>query len=224
MKLNNRRLLGLFGGVALTLALVPSSTDKVAAQDPGDDIKTGVLYKCEEDGHEFKVLSCDENDRCQVLYVNKANPRGGSVDKNYKSEIRAMIESYRCKPASASKPPAKPKPTPEVESETEPLPEDKPAPKKKPDAKPAPKPTPEENLEPEKKAEQKPEDDAASAEPAPATAGPQFSIGDCVQVDGGKGVIKRADGDNFYVDINGTSKRVPFSSASKLKKTTGCGN
>lgn len=115
---------------------------------------------------------------------------------------------------------------PQAEPEPEPEAEEKPAPKK-PAAKPKPKPTPEPEPEPVEKLEevpeQKNEDDAASAEPAPAGAGPQFSIGDCVNVNGAVGVIKRADGDNFYVQTEAGMKRVPFSSASKMKKATGCG-
>src|ERR1051326_6137363 len=181
MKLINGRLLFLLTALVFAGAALATPYKKVAAQDPTDEVQIGVTYKCEETAG-FKILSCDENDRCEVFYINRAAPGGGNAAKHYKDEMLAVIKHDRCKPATGAKPAtAEPRPTPEGEAEQEPEPEEKPAPKKpepKRTPKPVAKPTPEPTPEPKPSNEQQKEDDAASAEPAPPPAGPQFSIGD----------------------------------------------
>jgi|GEM_PF-7118856 len=60
-------------------------------------LEYGVTYTCpQNNNYEFKVLSCDDQDWCQVFITNKFSPGGGNVTGQSKSSTLALIKRWDC--------------------------------------------------------------------------------------------------------------------------------
>jgi len=90
--------LGLVLGVAFTAWVVGSASLQVwASQGKQAKLQYGAVYSCpERNNYQFKVLSCDPNDWCQVFTVNKYSPGGGNVAGQGKDTILSLIKNYGC--------------------------------------------------------------------------------------------------------------------------------
>ena len=222
MKFNSVRLLVLFAGAVLGFTAVSLQTNRVAGRDRNDnqdDIEYGIVYDCGAGKGKFKVIECDgdeDSDWCKVQYLNESSPGGvGSEHKRYRELIKNDIAGG-CKPKkdAKKKTDARPRADTEAEAEQKPAPKPNPKPTPKPETKPAPEKEPE-PAEKNQQTEDQPPEEASST-------GPQFQLGDCVQVGNSQGIITKSDGENFYVQTGDGEKRVPLSTVSKLKKATGC--
>ncbi len=62
------------------------------------DLEYKVTYACSQNNnnYEFKVLSCDDNDWCQVFIANKFSPGGGNVTGQSKSTTLSLIKKWDC--------------------------------------------------------------------------------------------------------------------------------
>ena len=65
----------------------------VAAQEP--TIRIGVVYSCNNQT-QFRVVSCDARDWCQVFRINKASPSGGFTVPFSKAVLLSDIKSFQC--------------------------------------------------------------------------------------------------------------------------------
>src|SRR5438270_2360118 len=69
--------------------LVASGVAGIAAgQNKQGKVEYGVTYACPQmNNYEFKVLSCDDQDWCQVFIANKFSPGGGNVTGQGKDSV-----------------------------------------------------------------------------------------------------------------------------------------
>ena len=61
----------------------------------GQTIEIGVVYSCNNQ-MQFRVLSCDARDWCQVFRINKASPSGGFTVPYTKPVLLSDIKSFQC--------------------------------------------------------------------------------------------------------------------------------
>lgn len=79
------------------------------------DLEYGVTYTCpQNNNYEFKVLSCDDKDWCQVFIANKYSPNGGNVTGQSKDSTLSLIKRWDCsvkgRPPQANEPKEENKP------------------------------------------------------------------------------------------------------------------
>ena len=85
-------------GLLITLGILLSGglVARVTGQKPAD-LEVGVAYTCaQNNNYEFKVLSCDQQDWCQVFIANKFSPGGGSVTGQGKATTLSLIQKWGC--------------------------------------------------------------------------------------------------------------------------------
>jgi hypothetical protein len=73
------------------------------------DLEYGVTYTCPQgNNYEFKVLSCDDKDWCQVFIANKFSPNGGNVTGQGRDTTLSLIKKWDCtvkgRPPQATEP------------------------------------------------------------------------------------------------------------------------
>src|SRR5437588_2193375 len=77
------------------LAAGPNSSSLAGQKQP--ELELGVTYSCpQNNNYEFKVLSCDNQDWCQVFIANKFSPNGGSVTGQGKATTVSLIQKWSC--------------------------------------------------------------------------------------------------------------------------------
>lgn len=82
----------------IVLGLVAAGfTGSSLAGQKQPDLELGVTYTCPENhNYEFKVISCDDQDWCQVFIANKFSPGGGNVTGQGKSSTLSLIKQGSC--------------------------------------------------------------------------------------------------------------------------------
>lgn len=94
---SGKRIFSRLSSVVITGLAVLGAAGIAAGQGKPDKLELGVIYTCEEMNHyEFKVISCDDKDWCQVFIVNKAAPHGGNVTGEGKATVLSTIEKNAC--------------------------------------------------------------------------------------------------------------------------------
>jgi hypothetical protein len=81
-----------------SVILIASGVTGVAAvQGKQDKLEYGVTYSCPQaNNYEFKVISCDDKDWCQVFIANKYSPGGGNVTGQGKDSVLSLIKRDEC--------------------------------------------------------------------------------------------------------------------------------
>lgn len=83
--------------VALGLILGGAFIEPSLAGQKQQTLEYGVTYTCpQNNNYEFKVLSCDDKDWCQVFIANKFSPGGGNVTGQGKSSTLSLIKQGSC--------------------------------------------------------------------------------------------------------------------------------
>lgn len=83
--------------IVLGVVLSASINGSGLAGQKQPDLEYGVTYTCPENhNYEFKVLSCDDQDWCQVFIANKFSPGGGNVTGQGKSSTLSLIKQGGC--------------------------------------------------------------------------------------------------------------------------------
>jgi hypothetical protein len=87
-------LLVALGSFSLLLSGMAGSS---AGQSKQDKLEYGVIYSCPQmSNYEFKVISCDDKNWCQVFIVNKYSPGGGNVTGEGKDTVLSLIKKNEC--------------------------------------------------------------------------------------------------------------------------------
>ncbi len=82
------------GGAILVISGVAGIA---AGQSKQDKLEYGVTYACPEmNNYEFKVISCDDKDWCQVFIANKYAPGGGNVTGEGKDTVLSLMRKGEC--------------------------------------------------------------------------------------------------------------------------------
>jgi hypothetical protein len=83
--------------IVLGLVLIGAFSRSDAAGQKQQDLEYGVTYTCpQNNNYEFKVLSCDDKDWCQVFIANKYSPNGGNVTGQGKDTTLSLIKRWDC--------------------------------------------------------------------------------------------------------------------------------
>ena len=93
----------------------------VAGQGKADKLEYGVVYTCPQmNDYEFKVISCDDKNWCQVFIANKYAPKGGNVTGQGKDTVMSLMRKGECtvkgRPAAAEDKPDPAKTTDKAEN------------------------------------------------------------------------------------------------------------
>jgi len=72
-----------------------SATTLPSAQAQVITIQIGATYTC-ADQHQFRVVSCDARNWCQVFKINKSSTNGGFTVPYSKEVLISDIKSYQC--------------------------------------------------------------------------------------------------------------------------------
>lgn len=85
--------------LAITCGVIVAGafTGRSVAGQKQPDLELGVTYSCpQNNNYEFKVLSCDDQDWCQVFIANKFSPNGGNVTGQGKASTLSLIKQGGC--------------------------------------------------------------------------------------------------------------------------------
>lgn len=83
--------------IGSTVLAISGMAGMSAGQSKQDKLEYDVIYSCPQmNNYEFKVLSCDDKDWCQVFIVNKYSPKGGNVTGQSKDSVLSLIKKNEC--------------------------------------------------------------------------------------------------------------------------------
>lgn len=90
-------IFALLVAIGCTILVASGVAGTAAGQGKQDKLEYGVTYSCPQmNNYEFKVISCDDKDWCQVFIANKYSPGGGNVTGQSKDSVLSLIKRNEC--------------------------------------------------------------------------------------------------------------------------------